>query len=120
MSTLDLVLTVLTILMFAFLIWVGTLMVKKGMAPKEVIMDLCSVLTFTFGENHKQTVAITLFVIVGMIAFNYFWAIPVYTTIWALSWVFGWALQMYVRLSTGTPFGNFGMWGIKAASVFMK
>lgn len=120
MSTLDTVLCALTILMFAFMVWVGVKMVKQGMSTKEVVMDLCAVVTFTSGENHGTTVFSTVMVFLFMIVFNFIWAIPVYTCLWAASWTIGWIVQLYVRLNTGTPYGSIGTWGLKAAAVFMK
>lgn len=120
MSTLDTVLCVLTLVMFACMLYISKLMVSKGMSVKEVIMDVCAVVTFTSGEDHKATVVSTVSVFIGMIIFNYFWPVPVYTCLWAASWVIGWIVQLYVRLNTGTPYGSMGAYSIKAASVFMK
>jgi len=120
MSTLDIVLCLSNIAMLVFMGVVAKTMLKKGVALKEVIMDLCAVFTFTMGEDHKATVASVVSVVLGMIVFNYFWPVPVYTGMWIVFWVVGWILQAYVRLSTGTPFGNMGLWGIKAIASFMK
>lgn len=120
MTNLDIILCVWTIGTYAAFAIGAISLVRKGTPTSEVVMDFFSTMTYTLGNNHGATFATSLGVVIGMIAFNYFWPVPVYTALLLAGWVIGWAVQIVVRLNTGEAFGNCSYFGVKLLASVMK
>lgn len=117
---LDTTLTILTVIFLLVIAGGAYAMIKKGVRKAEVIQDVCSMMTYTIGDNAKLTVVYTVFVAVALALFNYVWPVPMYTTLIVATWALGWMVQLTVFVIAKEKFGDMNMFGFKVLHVFCK
>lgn len=117
---LDFILVAITIAMLASSAYVCKKMISKGTETKEVILEMCGFMTITFGEDHKKTLILTIWVFFWLAVFNYFLPVPMYTISWVAIWSVAWVVQIYIRLTTNLPFGNYSFYGFKVINALKK
>jgi len=116
----DTILFTLTLVMLLIILVSGWAMFKFGTRPAQVIQDVCSLMTYSLGSNNKQTLACNVALAVTLVAFNFAWPVPMYTTLIVSTWAVCWVVQLIVRMTTGEEFGNMNEFGFKMVKVIWK
>lgn len=117
---LDTILFISTLVMLLVILVSGWALFKSGTRPSQVLQDVCSLMTYSIGGDHKQTLIWNVSLAVMLVIFNLIWPVPMYTTLIVATWAICWAVQLLVRSITEEEFGNMHTFGFKVVKAIWK
>ena len=118
MTTFDLILVALTVVMYIAMVAGTVLFVKKGMNPLDALMEMLAVMTFTTGGMNRSTLVYNVGVVLSVLLFAWIFTVPAYTALFFTTYVLSWVLQIALHKTTNTEYKNHLTFGLKVGQIF--